>query len=123
MEVVEAPQKLFEYDFDCSLVKVLSLLDEVDDGAALAILSNNLIALFALKDLVELYDVWVVHLLQQLQLSKHLILFALCQSILLYYFYRPFLPRLHANGPIHAPIRPFPNNFQESIIVLDALMS
>lgn len=64
MEIVEAAEQLFEDDFDDVLVEVLALLDEVDDGAASAVLCYHVIPIFALEHLVELYDIGMVQLLQ-----------------------------------------------------------
>lgn len=43
VEIVDASEQLFEYDFDHILVEVFPLLDEVDDGPALAEFSNHLV--------------------------------------------------------------------------------
>ena len=102
MEIVEAAEQLLEDDFDDVLVEVLALLDEVDDGAASAVLCYHVIPIFALEHLVELNDIGMIQLLQQLQFCKDRCLLVLAESLLLYNLDGPFFARLEADGAIDA---------------------
>ena len=123
VEIVDASEQLSEYDSDHILVEVLPFLDEVDDGPALAELSNHLVPFLRFKHLEQLYYVGVVHLLQQLEFGEDLSLFSLAQNFLLYYLYRSFLLCLEADCPVNASKGALSDDFLKFIVFLDVFVA
>lgn len=96
--------------------------NEVNDRATIAKLCYHLIAVVPFKDLVKFYDVGVVHLLQQLQLSKYLIPLALYQMFLLDDLDCSQLLGFQANGSVDTTIGTFPHDFLKLIVLFDVLL-
>lgn len=73
MQVVQTAEQLFENDSDDVFVEMGPYFDEVDDRSTAAQFGDHLEVVLALEHLVQLDYVGMVQLLEQLQLSKHLL--------------------------------------------------
>lgn len=88
MEIIETAQQLLQNGPDYLLVELRTRFYEIDDRPSIAEFCDNLVPALPLEHFVQFYDVWVVHLLEELELRKHLVPLALHQVLLLYDLYR-----------------------------------
>lgn len=88
MEIIETAQQLLQNGPDYLLVELRTRFYEIDDRPSIAEFCDNLVPTLPLEHFVQFYDVWVVHLLEELELRKHLVPLALHQVLLLYDLYR-----------------------------------
>ena len=76
-EIIQAPQELLQDNFHNLFIINIPGFDEVYDWPSITILHDHLILVFPLENFIQLNDVWMIHLLQELQLGKHFIFFVL----------------------------------------------
>jgi hypothetical protein len=74
MAIVDAGEKLFHEERSIFLVEVSSANDLVEKFASLAELSDDIVALLVLEELVHFYYVWMIQLFEDVDLiEKHLL--------------------------------------------------